>query len=99
MYANRLLSTFRLSEGVMKVARVTYCVPKKKRDPVKGLILEYKNLNGLTESQLATAWGVSRSTCYTRLNKQHSDEWLTEAKELCKKLNIPIEEFREAVRY
>lgn len=79
--------------------RVTYCVHKKKRDPVKGLILEYKGLNGLNETQLAQTWGVSRATCSTRLNKLHSDEWLTEAKELCKKLNVPIDEFREAVRY
>lgn len=79
--------------------KVSYCVPKKKRDPVKGLILEYKNLNGLSESQLAACWGVSRATCSTRLNKQHSDLWLAAAKELCKKLNVPIEEFREAVRY
>lgn len=81
------------------MAKVTYCVPKKKRDPVKGLILEYKAINGLTEGQLAATWGVSRATCSTRLNKQHSDTWLSAAKELCKKLNVPIEEFREAVRY
>ena len=83
----------------MIMPKVKYCVPKQKRDPVKGLILEYKNLLGLNESQLAAEWGISRATCSVRINKQHSDEWLTEAKELCKKLNIPIEEFREAVRY
>lgn len=78
---------------------VKYCMPKKKRDPVKGLILEYKALNQLTDSQLAATWGVSRATCSTRLNKQHSDLWLSSAKELCKKLGVPIEDFREAVRY
>lgn len=83
----------------MNMPRATYCLPKKKRDPVKGLILEYKNINNLTEAQLAKRWEVSRATCSNRLNNQHSDQWLTEAKELCKKLGIPIEEFREAVRY
>lgn len=79
--------------------KVTYCVPKKKRDPVKGLILEYKAIHGLSESQLAEKWGVSRATCSARMHKLHSDEWLSAAKDLCSKLNVPIEEFREAVRY
>lgn len=79
--------------------KINYCAPKKKRDPVKGLILEYKNLQGLTETQLASEWGVSRATCSARLNKQHSDLWLAEAKDLCKKLGVPIDAFREAVRY
>lgn len=79
--------------------RVTYCVPKKKRDPIKGLILEYKSLYGLTEEELAKKWNVSRATCSDRLKNKHSDDWLSAAKDLCKKLNIPIEDFREAVRY
>lgn len=70
-----------------------------KRDPVKGLILEYKTINGLTVKQIAKAWGVSVVTCSKRLNEEHSDEWLSEAKKLCRKLNIPIDEFRQAVRY
>ena len=72
---------------------------RKGRDPVKGLILEYKTVQGLNNNDLAKAWGVSRTTCCKRLNEEHSDNWLAEAKKLCKKLNVPIEEFREAVRY
>ena len=75
-------------------------MPKlKRRDPVKGLILEYKNTLGLTNSNISKLWGVSRTTCCRRLNEEHSDEWLTEAKKLCKKLKIPEDEFRSAVRY
>lgn len=81
------------------MAKVKYCVVKPKRDPVKALILDYQNLNKLNSSQLAECWGVSRATCSKRLNEQHSDEWLTEAKELCKKLDVPIEELRAALRY
>lgn len=69
------------------------------RDPVKGLILEYKTINGLTMKQMAEKWGVSLVTCSKRINEEHSDKWLSEAKVLCKKMNIPIDEFRQAVRY
>lgn len=79
--------------------KVSYCVPQKRRDPIKGLILEYKAIQKLSTNEIASKWGVSRVTCSKRLNEQHSDEWLAEAKELCKKLNVPIEEFRQAVRY
>lgn len=72
---------------------------RKCRDPVKGLILEYKATLGLSNTQLAEEWGVSRATCCKRLNEEHSNQWLTEARCLCMKLNIPIEEFRQAVRY
>lgn len=72
---------------------------REKRDPVKGLILEYKTINGLSIKDLAKKWGVSVVTCSKRINEEHSDKWLSEAKQLCKKMNIPIEEFREAVRY
>lgn len=74
-------------------------IGREKRDPVKGLILEYKTIKGLTLKQIAKTWGVSVVTCSKRINDEHSDEWLSEAKVLCKKLNIPIEEFRQAVRY
>lgn len=70
-----------------------------KRDPVKGLILEYKAINGLSTKELAKTWGTSVVTCSKRLNVEHSDMWLAEAKTLCRKLNIPIDEFRQAVRY
>lgn len=78
--------------------KVIYCTPKR-RDAVKGLILEYKALGKLTDTKLAEMWGVSRATCSRRLNEQHSDEWLSDAKFICKKLGVPIEEFRAAVRY
>ena len=70
-----------------------------RRDPVKGLILEHQVQKHISDAELAELWGISRTTCYTRMKKSHSDEWLGEAKELCKKLGIGIEEFRAAVRY
>lgn len=72
---------------------------RAKRDPVKGLILEYKAINNMTMKQLAETWGISTVTCSKRINEEHSDNWLSEAKLLCKKMHIPIDEFREAVRY
>lgn len=72
---------------------------RKQRDPVKGLILEYKKVYGLSTEDLADKWNVSRATCSKRLNKEHSDQWLGEAKDLCRKLHVPIEAFREAIRY
>lgn len=78
---------------------VRYCSVAQKRDPVKGLILEYKAVNNLTVAKIAEMWGVSRATCSNRFKNEHSDKWLSEAKELCKKLGIPIEAFRAAVRY
>lgn len=81
------------------MSKIKYCVPKQKRDPVKGLILEYQAIKGLADGKMAEIWGVSRTTCSMRLHKQHSDLWLTEAKELCKKLEVPIEELRAALRY
>ena len=70
-----------------------------KRDPIKGLILEYQALKHMSDTALANLWGVSRTTCYKRLNQIHSDEWLGEAKDLCRKLGVDIDEFREKVRY
>lgn len=70
-----------------------------RRDPIKGLILEYQAGKHISDTALAQLWGVSRTTCYKRMTQLHSDEWLGEAKELCKKLGVKIEEFRAAVRY
>lgn len=70
-----------------------------RRDPIKGLILEYQAQRHISDTALAELWGVSRTTCYKRMSLLHSDEWLGEAKELCKKLGVDIAEFRERVRY
>lgn len=78
---------------------VKYCSVTKKRDPVKALIREYQELNKLSDTQLANEWGISRATCSKRFNELHSDFWLSDAKKICKKLGVPIEEFRNAVRY
>ena len=79
--------------------KIKYCALAKKRDPLKGLILEYIKNNNLSTGQVAIKMGISRATCSKRLNQEHTDIWLGEAKELCRKMNIPIEEFRSAVRY
>lgn len=71
----------------------------RQRDPLKGLILEYKAQLGLSNKEMANIWKVSCVTCSKRLNDEHTDKWLTEAKVLCKKMNVPIDEFRQAVRY
>jgi hypothetical protein len=81
------------------VPKVKYCCVPTRRDPLKGLVLEYKALKRLDETSLALLWGVSRATCSKRLNRLHSDLWLTEAKDICRKLDVPIEAFREAMRY
>lgn len=78
---------------------VNYCSVKKKRDPVKQLIREYQDINDLSDQQLAKLWGISRTTCCKRFNELHSDDWLGDAKKLCKKLGVPIDELRGALRY
>lgn len=72
---------------------------RPKPDPIKGLILEAQKISGISDTKLAEIWGVSRATCSKRLNHQHSDLWLGDAKVLCRKLNIGIEDFRASVRY
>ena len=81
------------------MSKVKYCVPAVKRDPLKGLILEYKALQKLSDRQLAEAMKVSRVTYSKRMNAMHTDQWLSDAKSLCKNLNVPIDEFRAAMRY
>lgn len=79
--------------------KVKYCSVAARRDPLKALIREYQTIRKLNDTQLAKEWGISRATCSKRFNELHSDDWLSDAKKLCKKLDIPIEEFRSVMRY
>lgn len=76
--------------------RVKLGAPKK--DYVMALILERKHALELTDADLGRALGVSRQTA-SRLMSKSSDCWeLGQLKALCRRLGIPIEELREAIR-
>lgn len=70
-----------------------------KRDPLKGLILEYQKALHWSDTQLAQAMGCSYSTFYRRLNKAHSSTWLSPALTVCRAMNIPIEAVRSCINY
>lgn len=73
--------------------------PAVRRDPVKGLILEYKTILNLTHAECAEKMGVSPNTFTRHIQGSHSDEWLSDALKFCRSVGVPIEEFRAAIRY
>ena len=68
------------------------------RDPRKGLILEQKEIQGLTVDDVARLASISRST-YCRYMNQHTSTWLTEAFRLCMALGLSVEEVRPTITY
>ena len=69
-------------------------------DPIKALILERKNACQLGDDQMAGKMGVSRSTYQKRINHQHTNDWPHgQITRLCRALDIPIQELRDATRY
>lgn len=63
-----------------------------KRDPVKGLVLEYMLIQKISGAEVAQHIGVGRAT-FTRRMREHTDEWsVKEVKAVCKYLKIPREE-------
>lgn len=71
---------------------------KVTRDPLKGLILEQKEIQGLTVDDVARLARISRAT-YCRNMKLHTSLWLTEAFRLCIALGLSIDEIRTSITY
>lgn len=70
------------------------------KDPIKALILERKNAMRLSDKELSKRLGICRQTCSRLMNTKHTDDWsLGEIKKICRSLNIPVEELKDAVRY
>ena len=70
------------------------------KDPIKALILERKHALHLSDEELSKRLGICRQTCSRLMNAKHTDDWsLGEIKKICRSLNIPVEELKDAVRY
>lgn len=69
-------------------------------DPIKGLILERKHAWLWDDEKMAEKMGVSRATYQKRINHQHTNDWPHgQILRICKALDIPIQELRDATRY
>lgn len=69
-----------------------------RRDPIKGLVLEYMSNRKISGAELAEHIGVGRAT-FTRRMAEHTDEWpIKEVKAICKYLGIPKEELVKTLR-
>ena len=54
-----------------------------KRDPIKGLVLEYMSIQKISGAKVAENIGVGRAT-FTRRMAEHTDEWpVKDAKAVC----------------
>lgn len=70
------------------------------KDTIKALILERKNAMRLSDEELSKRLGICRQTCSRLMSTKYTDDWsLGEIKKICRSLNIPIEELKDAVRY
>ena len=70
------------------------------KDQIKALILDRKKAMRLSDEELSRRLGICRQTCSRLMNTKHTDDWsLGEIKKICRSLNIPIEELKDAVRY
>lgn len=70
-----------------------------RRDPIKGLIVEYMINENMSGAELAARSGVSRATVSRRLS-EHSDEWAwKEIIGFCKVLSIPPEVLASVINY
>lgn len=69
-----------------------------KRDPIKGLVLEYMSIQEISGAKVAENIGVGRAT-FTRRIAEHTDEWpVKDVKAVCKYLRIPKEELIKTIR-
>lgn len=70
------------------------------RDKPKELIIGQKQRYSFDDDKMARLMGVSRATYSRRMNQQKTTEWpLVELLKVCKGLNVPIDELREAIQY
>lgn len=54
----------------------------------------------LSDEELSKRLGICRQTCSRLMNTKHTDDWsLGKIKKVCRSLNIPVEELKDAVRY
>lgn len=86
----------------MPATRLTkkYCQPKTPPyDPLKALVLERVHAMNYKQEDIAQIIGKTPNTVYSRL-KGSMREWrYGELLDLCKALDIPIEELRNAIKY
>lgn len=69
-------------------------------DLIKALILERKNAYRLSDEEMAEKMGVSRGTYQRRIHRQSTADWpLGQITKLCRALDVPIEQLRDATRY
>lgn len=69
-----------------------------KRDPIKGLVLEYMSLQKISGGEIAESIGIGRAT-FSRRMSEHTDEWpVKDVKAVCRVLKIPREELLKTIR-
>lgn len=69
-----------------------------KRDPIKGLVLEYMSIQRVSGAEIAAHIGIGRAT-FTRRMSEHTDEWpVKDVKAVCRYLKIPREELAKTLR-
>lgn len=73
-------------------------VTRYARDPLKGLILEQKEIQHLNVDDVARMAFISKATYY-RYMKMHTSLWLTEAFRLCITLGLSVDEIRPSITY
>ena len=86
----------------MPATRLTkkYCDPKTPPiDPLKGLILERKMALKITPEQIAKIIHCCEVTAWRRLNQPMREWKYGEILDLCKAMDVSIDELRKLVRY
>lgn len=73
-------------------------IGKKRRDNLKELIIGRKEALGLSNIDLALKVGMSRVTLASKLASPSDCLTIGELKQLCRALDIPIEEARAAIK-
>ena len=77
-----------------------YCESKTPPiDPLKGLILERKMALKITPEQIAKIFHCSEVTAWRRLNQPMREWKYGEILDLCKAMDVSIDELRKLVRY
>lgn len=72
-------------------------IGKKKRDTLKELILGRKDALGLSDKDLAPKVGMHRTTLASKLASSSDCLTIGELKQICRALDIPIDEVRAAI--
>lgn len=69
-----------------------------KRDCIKGLILEFMAIQGISISDLSAKSGIPNSTLHRKFS-QHTDKWtMEEICTVCRTLKIQSEDLRNTIR-